>query len=723
MKPILPLVWLFVALVASSAIAQPKLPVASVRPVVDTYFGTRVTDPYRWMEGQPNPELDTYLKAQADYARTALDRLPRRRELLDRIASLDKGAPGPAWMVKMLVGDKYLYLKALPDQPTPKLYLRDGLRGTETRLVDPSRFDTPTERYSISYFVPSPNNQYLAYAIAANGSEKPILHILNVATGQDLPETIDRMDWEYAQPEWHPDGRSFFYTRMRQLPTDAPATDAQKKKQVFRHVLNTDPATDPFILGFGSSPAVAIDEADTPMLMTLTHTASPYVLARIRHGDVQEETVYRAPLDAIGKPNVPWQKVFDRADLIRRMVLHEDDLYLMTSKEAPRYKIVRTRLSRPDLVRAETVVPPGDALLDVMSPALDGLYITQMRGGLDETLRIAWDGPPKPRRIKAPNAPACYINGTNHRLPGAFITSAAWTGNGLVYLYDPATGQFTDTGFAPKDPAEATANLEAREVQVKAKDGTLVPLSIVHKRGLVLNGKNPTLLTGYGSYGNIQYPYFDPLAVAWFERGGVYAVAHVRGGGENGREWHLAGQKLNKPNTWTDFIACAEYLIRENYTNPAQLAGEGGSAGGILVGRAITERPDLFAAAIINVGVLDALRVETTANGVPNMQEYGTTTDSLGFRGLYQMSPFHHVKDDTQYPAVLLTTGINDRRVDPWHSAKMAARLQAASRSGKPVLLRVDYEAGHGSGLAREQYQAKLADSYAFLLEHLGGKP
>lgn len=719
MKQVVRLACLLIALTATAQ--QP--PVAPTRPVVDEYFGTKLTDPYRWMESRPNPDLEQYLKGQGDYARAALDGLPRRKEVLEHIVSLDADAPAPVRRVERLIGDKYLCLKALSGQQTPSLFLRKGLQGTETLLVDPSRFNTKTERYSISYFVPSPNDKYIAYAVAANGSEKPTLHILNVATRQDLPETIDRMDWEYAQPEWHPDGRSFFYTRMRQLPANAPATDYQKKKQVFRHVLNTDPANDPLILGFGSSPAVDIGEADTPIILTLTHTPSPYILARIKHGDANEETVYRAPIDAIGKPNVPWQKVFDRTDLIRQMTIHEDWLYLMTSKDAPRFKIIRTRLSRPDLAHAEIVVPPGDAVLDGMSPALDGLYISQMRGGLDETLRVTWDGPAKPQRIKAPNAPACFVAGTNHLLPGAFITSAAWTGNGLVYLYDPATGRFADTGFAPKHPAEAKADLESREVLAKAKDGTMIPLSIVYKRGLTLNGKNPTLLTGYGSYGRISYPYFNPLAVAWFERGGVYAVAHVRGGGENGQEWHTAGQKLNKPNTWNDFIACADYLIREGYTAPRYLAGEGTSAGGILIGRAITERPDLFGAAIINVGMLDALRFETTANGVPNIQEFGTATDSLGFRGLYQMSAVHHVKDGTKYPAVLLTTGMNDRRVDPWQSAKMTARLQAASTSGKPILLRVDYKSGHGAGLGREQEQARFADIYAFLLEQLTGKP
>jgi prolyl oligopeptidase len=699
--------------------AQPsRPPVAMVQNVTNQYFGTTVIDPYRWME-QPSPAFDEFLKKQATYTDSALAKLPLRAELLKRLTELDKAAPPPARNVRLLPGEVYLYLKDPAGAQTPKLYRRQGLNGAETLLIDPDRFNTATEQYSISYFVPSPDNSRIAYAVAANGSEKPTLHILDVATRKDLPETIARMDWEYARPEWRPDNRSFFYTQMRALPAGAPATDLQKNKQVRLHILGTDPTRDKLILEAGSSSRVALEAADTPILLTLTHTPSPFALAMIKHGDAGEVTLYRAPLATIGQFNTPWVKICGRPDEVRSFVAHEDDLYLLTSKGAPRFKIVRTSLTKPNLTTAETVLAPGPALLDAMSPAADGLYISEVRGGLDETWRIAWKGKPVPERISAPNAPACFVAGTNHLLPGALIASTAWTGNGLAYRYNPTTKQFTDTGLFPKHPLEEAAGLESREVQVPSHDGTMLPLSIVYKRGLVLNGQNPTLLTGYGAYGRIYYPYFDPQALAWFERGGVYAVAHVRGGGELGEEWHKAGQKLTKPNTWKDFIACAEYLVKEKYTSSAHLAGEGTSAGGVLIGRAITERPDLFGAAVMNVGLLDALRFETTANGVPNIQEFGTTTDSAGFRGLHQMSAFQHVQPNTKYPAVLLTTGTNDRRVDAWQTAKMAARLQAATSSGKPVLLRVDYSAGHGSGASRQQRNAKQADTYAFLLESL----
>jgi prolyl oligopeptidase len=297
---------------------------------------------------------------------------------------------------------------------------------------------------------------------------------------------------------------------------------------------------------------------------------------------------------------------------------------------------------------------------------------------------------------------------------------STWTKAFKIYTYDPKSAKVSDTGVQPAGPFDDPTDLESEEVKVPSHDGMLVPLSIVHKKGLKLDGTNPTLLDGYGAYGYAITPYFDAVQVAWYELGGVNAICHVRGGGEYGEEWHLAGKGATKSNTWLDFIACAQYLVDKKYTSPARLAGTGGSAGGILIGRAITERPDLFSAAIIDVGFLDAVRSETSANGETNIPEFGTVKIEEGFRNLYAMSAYQHVKDGTSYPAVLLTTGINDPRVAPWESGKMTARLQAATSSGKPVLLRVDYGGGHGGGSGEKEHQEATADRWSFLLWQFG---
>ena len=308
---------------------------------------------------------------------------------------------------------------------------------------------------------------------------------------------------------------------------------------------------------------------------------------------------------------------------------------------------------------------------------------------------------------------------TRHELDGAVVALAGWTRARQIYAVNRA-GKVTNTGLQPLGAFDAPEGFVTTEVKVKSHDGAMVPLSITHRADVKLDGSNATLLYGYGAYGITEEPRYNATRLAWLERGGVYAVANVRGSSVYGYDWYKAGYKATKPNTWKDFIACAEYLIEQKYTTSERLGILGGSAGGILVGRAMTERPDLFAAVVPAVGALDMVRMETTANGIPNIPEFGTVTKEDEFRALLAMSSYHHVKEGVAYPAVMLLHGVNDTRVDYWHSSKMAARLLAATTSGKPVLLNLDYDAGHGVGSTKVQRQRETADYYAFLLWQTG---
>ena len=396
-----------------------------------------------------------------------------------------------------------------------------------------------------------------------------------------------------------------------------------------------------------------------------------------------------------------------------------DELYVLSHKGAPRFQILRTSFSHPDVAHAAVFLPQGDAVLTNVAVAKDALYVRALDGPIARVIRVPYTGG-APEQLKLPFDGDVQLSASDSRVPGILLELTSWAKAPRIYSYNPDTKQLRDTGLQPLGKYDDPSGIVSEEVKVPSYDGTLVPLSIVRRKDMKLDGSNPVLMMGYGAYGITTDPAFSPRLLAWLERGGIYAVAHVRGGGVYGESWYRAGYKLTKPNTWRDFIACAEYLVKQNYTSPGKMAGEGGSAGGILIGRSITERPDLFAGAIDAVGVSDTLRAEFSENGIVNVPEFGSVKTQAGFEDLYAMSSYEHVYQGTPYPAVMLTTGINDPRVAPWEAAKMTARLQAATSSGRPILLRVDYEAGHGIGNTKAQQEKESADEWSFLLWQFG---
>jgi prolyl oligopeptidase len=700
---------------AADDAASKTPPVAPVRPVTDEYFGVKVVDPYRYMENLKDPEVAGWFKAQNDYTRAILARLPGREALVSKIKELDEAVPARVFDVRRLPNGRYFYQKRLASEDVPKIYMRNGLAGEEKLLVDPATFArSGGPHYSIDYYAPSFDGRYVAFGVSPAGSEDAVLHVLDADTGKETGDVIDRA--QFGSPNWLPDGRSFLYNRLQKLGPNAAPTDRYLKSRAYLHVLGVDPDKDPAVFGVEISPTISVRPEDIPFAATAP--ASSYVFAVVAHGVQIEWTMYAAALNSLNKPHIPWKKICDVDDDVTGFDVYGEDLYLLSHKDASRFKVLHTRLSNPDLAKAEVIVPASEAVIRNLAAARDALYVQELHGGIGRLLRVAYGSKPEP--VALPFEGSVDLAATDQRVPGTLLEMASWTKAYKIYAYDPPSKQVTDTKLQPIGPYDDPKDLESVEVKAKSYDGTLVPLSIVYKRGLKLNGSNPTLLWGYGAYGITQDPAFDPKRLAWFDLGGVFAVAHVRGGGEYGEDWHLAGKGLTKQNTWKDFIACGEYLIEHKYTNSAHLGGMGVSAGGITIGRSLTERPDLFAALIDAVPASDAVRAEFSPNGPPNIPEFGSVKTEDGFKGLYAMSPYHHVKDGMAYPAVMLTTGFNDPRVISWEPGKMAARLQAATANGKPVLLRVDYEAGHGFGSTKTQRQLELADEWSFLLWQFG---
>lgn len=701
--------------VSTSFPASP--PVAPVRPVTDDYFGTKVVDPYRYMENLKDPEVQAWFKAQDDYTRSALARIAGRQQLLDRIKQLDQSAPYQVSDVQRYQGEKYYYQKILATEEVSKLYERDGLSGNEKLLVDPGKFVTaPGTHYSLNYYVPSYDGHYVAYGVSPGGSEDAVIHILDLSTGRDTGETIDR-SW-YGGISWLPDNRSFLHIRFQKLGPGADPTQRRLKSRVYLHQVGTDPEADRAVFGYGVNPEIDLDPTDTSSVSTDPRTT--FLLAAVQRGFRNELAIYVAPVASVGNPDTHWSKLCDPEAAVTGFDWHGDYLYLITHKNAPRSKVIRTSFSHPNLAAAAEVIPPGEAVITNVTAAPDALYVQELDGGVGRLLRVSYGGG-APEPVSLPIQGTLGLFGGDPRLSGLLLSLTSWTKAYRIYRYDSDTKRVTDTGLQPPGPFDDPADVEAAEVKVRSYDGTMVPLSIVSKKGLKLDGSHPTLLSGYGAYAITYSQYFDPTSIAWLERGGVLAVAHVRGGGEYGEEWHQAGMMQSKHNTWRDFIACGEYLVQHGYTSPEKLAGEGGSAGGILIGRAFTERPDLFAVALDDVGLSDMIRDMFSPDGPLNVPEYGDLKTEDGFKNLYEISAYHHVTHGTHYPAVMLTTGMNDPRVVSWEPGKMAARLQAATAGGKPVLLRVDYQGGHGGiGGTRTQWDELTADQWSFLLWQFG---
>ncbi len=475
------------------------------------------------------------------------------------------------------------------------------------------------------------------------------------------------------------------------------------------------------MFGRGVSPNTDVPEGQGSYI--LLSPGSRYAVAVANHNmDNNPNTFYVAALDQVAGANTPWQRIATPEDGVTDVEPHGDQLYVLSSKDASRFRLLSISSAHPDLghaaVHAAVIVPEGVGVLDSFAPAADALYLGVRSGASFELQRVGFDGQGL-RTIALPFAGTISGLSTDPRRAGVLFDLEGWLKSAREISYDPATDTASDSGLVPPSKTESDA-FEAREEFAVSYDGTRIPVSILAKRGITLDGSHPALVFGYGSYGISLDPYYSRARLAWLEQGGIYAIVHIRGGGEYGDAWHRSGQKLWKINSILDFDAGAQYLIDQHYTQSRYLAANSASAGGIIMGGALTLDPGLFRVVLDDVGMSDTLRSETEPNGPPNVPEIGTTSQEDGFHSLYAMSAYAHVHDGTPYPAVMFTTGANDPRVASWQMLKMAARVQAATSSGLPVLLRIDYDAGHGFGSSVSQAADLLADEWAFALWQLG---
>jgi prolyl oligopeptidase len=700
--------------------AQTATPIAPVSPVTDTYFGTTVVDPYRWMEAG-GPELMDYMKAENAVTQEALAPFATKNALiLTELTTLADTVPEVGHVARVL--DQYFYLKTPPGKSDAQLMTRPVVGGAGKLLLDPATMAADGQHAAIDYFVPSPDAKYVAVGVSLGGSEDSVLHVLDAASGKLMTESISRA--QEANASWTDDSKGFYFSRLQAMAAGAPASTKYDNMRAYFHRLRTDAASDKPI--FGS------DLTADPVL-----PKNGYVYVRVVRGTKlllasQVSGVVETPAYWVRRAEGgPWVQVVSHEDGVLGLELHGSDAYAMTKGGAgpgpSNGRVLSFNLANSNFQTSHVVLPESSLILSAISgtglrTAQDALYVYGFRDGLGVVTRIRYKKESERVELPLPISGTVRAVDTEVRRPGFTLVMEGWTIPKLVYAYTPKTHAFADTGLQPRSPVDMPA-IASKEVLAKSADGTLVPLSILHSKNLPLDGSHPTLLLAYGAYGVSIGPTFDVSLLPWLNRGGVFAVAHVRGGGERGEAWHLAGMKTTKQHTIDDFVASARYLIDHNYTSPEHLAISGTSAGGIAVGGFLTQHPELVGAVLYRVGITDILRSEQRATGAQNAYEYGSVKVEPEFQAMYAISPYAHVQDGKKYPAVLLETGANDPRVTSWMLTKMTARLQAANAASdvsNPILLRVDFDAGHGIGSGRTQALKLKADEYTFLGWRLG---
>ena len=694
-----------------------KRPLAQVNPVEDIYYGKKISDPYRYMENLKDSVVQQWFKSQADYSRSVLNSIEGRQSLIDKMRDFDKRKSSRISYLQITDNNRYFYLKTAPEDESGKLYYRDGYEGKEIFLYDAQSFSTDTtQKYVISSHSPSDDGSKVALQVAPGGSESAILLTIDVKNKKLYPEQIDRCWW--SSPSWLPDGNSYLYNRLQS--SDVHDINREKDSKTYLHKVGTDPANDKEFFSRSKYPELGIKSEEIPL--TWYDKDSHYLFSFVATVDRRLKVFY-APSSELQKNKINWRHLFKIEDEVYNFSNTEKDLYIYTPKDAPNFKILKTSLKNPDMTNAEVVVDePNDGILTNFILTNEGIYYTIAKNGVEEKIFHQSFGEKKSEEIKLPfNAGKVYLRTRGFKFSDVWVGISGWTSDYQRYRYFIDKNEFKLENLSDIAEYPEYTDLIAEEIMVESHDGTMVPLSLIYNKGIVKNGKNRVLFNGYGAYGASWSPYFSPSLLLWTNEGGILAIPHVRGGGELGDKWHKAGFKTTKPNTWKDLIACAEFLIKKGYTSNQYIAITGGSAGGILIGRALTERPDLFAVAIPVVGCLNPLRAEESPNGPVNVPEFGTVKDSVECMALIEMDAYLQLEDDTKYPATLITAGMNDPRVIAWQPAKFAARLQAVNTSDKPILFWADYEAGHGGiGIAKTKRFESLADRLSFALWQTG---
>ena len=673
---------------------------------VDTLHGQKVADPYRWLEDSDAPEVRDWTEAQNAQTRRVLDAIPGREKLKGEVTELLQiGYVAPPVVRANRSGkNTYFHTKREGAQNQPTLYVRDEVNGKDRVLIDASSLsDDGTS--ALDWWYPSWDGTLVAWGRSESGSEDSVLHIRDVATGKDLPDRIDRT--RHASVAWLPDGKSFYYSRYPE-PGTIPKGEERYHSRIYLHVIGQDPKNDKLVFGAGR------DKTDVPQVFISPN--GRWLAIRVHMGWDKSE-VY---LKDLTKPDAPFAEVAVKIPALFDPYVRNDKLWIQTNDGAPKYKLYAVDYAKLERSAWKEVIPEGKDVLHDVAVLKNEIVVTYMHDASSRVERFTLDGKTK-GAINLPSIGSAGISG----MPDGeevFYSFTSYVVPSQVHRVDLRAGgamQLWDK--VGKADAKTAEGIEVQQMFATSKDGTRVPMFVIAKKGLKKDGKNPTVLYGYGGFNVNHTPAFSARALATVQRGAVWATAILRGGGELGEDWHKAGMLEKKQNVFDDFYACAEQLFKEKITTADRLGIIGGSNGGLLVSAAVTQHPEMFRVGLSLVPLTDMIRYHRFRIAKLWIPEYGDPEKPEHFSFLYAYSPYHHVTDGTRYPSLLFTTAESDTRVDPMHARKMAARMQEAqSDPDRPVLIRVETKAGHGAGKPVSKLAEELTDELSFLLHELG---
>jgi prolyl oligopeptidase len=672
---------------------------------VDTYHGTSVPDPYRWLEDDTSPETAKWVEAQNRVTFAYLDRIPFRPALKNRLEQLYNYAKYTAPTRR---GDYYFFSKNDGLQNQNVLYVQKGLNGKPEVLLDPNTWsEDGTVR--LMAFTPSKDGKYAAYGVSKSGSDWQEYKVIEVATKTPLADTLDWI--KASSPAWRGDG--FYYSRYPAPAKGRELSSANENHQVYYHRIGTPQSQDELVFEDAKNPqrfhGVQTTEDERFAILTVSDRGKGKKGNAVFVRDLTKPGTTFAPLTgAIG------DDTFDVVDNVG------SELLVYTNRKAPNWRVVRIDPARPEEANWKTVVAEQREPLEGVSLAGGRLFTTYLKDVATRAEVRSLDGTLE-NEIALPTLGTANGFDGRHDDTSVFYTFTSFTSPPAIHRYDIA-GKKSSTFRVADVPGFDSERFETKRVFAPSKDGTKIPMFVVHRKGLRLDGNNPTLMYGYGGFNINTAPGFNALRLALIEQGFIYASVNMRGGGEYGEQWHEAGTKLKKQNVFDDFIGAAEWLIANKYTSPAKLAIQGGSNGGLLIGAVINQRPELFRVAIPQVGVMDMLRFHKFTIGWNWIADYGSSDNPAEFKALHAFSPLHNIRAGGQYPATLVTTADHDDRVVPAHSFKYAATLQEKAAKDRPVLIRIETRSGHGASSTAKQIAA-TADIYAFILYNMGVTP